>query len=71
MRQRAIARGLRLNEYGLFRVPGGNPQPGPASCRARRRRSLYGELGLALVPPELREDHGGVRGGERKTNCRG
>jgi DNA polymerase (family 10) len=57
MRQRAIARGLRLNEYGLFR--GAEETRDPAlRLPCREERDIFAELGLDLVPPELREDHG-------------
>jgi DNA polymerase (family 10) len=57
MRQRAIARGLRLNEYGLFRSKEETRDPAlRVACRTEE--DIFVELGLAYVPPELREDHG-------------
>ena len=57
MRQRAIARGLRLNEYGLFR--GSEETRDPAlRVACREERDIFEQLGLRYVPPELREDHG-------------
>ncbi|MEY4689983.1 MAG: polymerase fused to phosphatase [Verrucomicrobiota bacterium] len=57
MRQRAIARGLRLNEYGLFR--GSEETRDPAlRVACREERDIFEHLGLRYVPPELREDHG-------------
>ena len=57
MRQRAIARGLRLNEYGLFRAK--EETRDPALCVAcATEEELFEKLGLAFVPPELREDKG-------------
>jgi len=50
MRKRALARGLTLNEYALT---GPN---GPIACKTEA--DLFGALGLAEIPPELREDHG-------------
>ncbi len=50
MRKRAIARGLKLSEYGLE-----GPE-GPIPCRTEA--DLFGALGLAEIPPELREDSG-------------
>jgi DNA polymerase (family X) len=57
MRQRAIQRGRRLNEYGLFKskVETRDPQlliPCPDE------EEIFAQLGLPLVPPELREDRG-------------
>lgn len=57
MRQRAIARGLRLNEYGLFRAK--EETRDPALCVAcATEEELFAKLDLAFVPPELREDKG-------------
>lgn len=57
MRQRAIARGLRLNEYGLFRSETETRDPA-LLVPCATEEALYEELGLAYVPPELREDRG-------------
>ena len=57
MRQRAIARGLRLNEYGLFRSKEETRDPA-LRVRCKDEADIFHELGLSYVPPELREDHG-------------
>jgi len=57
MRQRAIARGLRLNEYGLFRSQEETRDPA-LRIPCHDEEEIYRELGLDFVPPELREDHG-------------
>jgi DNA polymerase (family 10) len=57
MRQRAIARGLRLNEYGLFRSKEETRDP-QLRVGCQTEEEIFVELGLAYVPPELREDHG-------------
>jgi DNA polymerase (family 10) len=51
---RGIARdkGLSISEYGLARLDGG------AAVQPASEEELYGALGLAFVPPELREDTG-------------
>ena len=57
MRQRAIERGLRLNEYGLFRSTEETRDPALLEpCRTEEE--IFEKLGLAYVPPELREDQG-------------
>ena len=57
MRQRAIQRGLRLNEYGLFKSKEETREEGlRVACPTEE--AIYAELGLAFVPPELREDQG-------------
>ncbi len=64
MRQRAIARGLRLNEYGLFRSQEETRDPTlRVSCRTEEE--IFAELGLAYIPPELREDKGEFEAAER------
>lgn len=71
LRQRAIERGLRLNEYGVFRAPeraaaaddaasaDADPERGERVAGAEEA-DVYTALGLAWVPPELREDRGEV-----------
>ena len=57
MRQRAIERGLRLNEYGLFRSNEETRDPA-LLVPCRTEEEIFEQLGLAYIPPELREDHG-------------
>ena len=63
MRQRAISRGLRLNEYGLFRSQEETRDPA-LRVLCHDEPEIFRELGLAYVPPELREDHGEFKAGE-------
>ena len=64
MRQRAIARGLRLNEYGLFRSTEETRDPALLDSCATEDE-IYQKLGLHYVPPELREDHGEFAAAEK------
>ena len=48
MRKRAISRGLKLSEYAL------EGADGPIACQTEA--DLFAALGLAEIPPELRED---------------
>src|SRR5258706_8716964 len=57
MRQRAIERGLRLNEYGLFRSKEETRDP-KLLVKCKTEEDVFVELGLAYIPPEIREDHG-------------
>lgn len=57
MRQRAINRGLRLNEYGLFRSKEETRDP-KLLVPCVSEEQIYSELGMEFVPPELREDCG-------------
>ena len=52
LRQIAVDRGLKLNEYGLFRST--------RRLAARTEAELYKELGLTFIPPELREAEGEI-----------
>ena len=64
MRQRAIQRGLRLNEYGLFRSQEETRDPA-LGVLCRDEADIFTALELAFVPPELREDHGEFSAAER------
>lgn len=64
MRQRAIARGLRLNEYGLFKSTEETRDP-KRLVPCQTEEDLFAQLGLAYVPPEMREDHGEFAAAER------
>jgi DNA polymerase (family 10) len=57
MRQRAIQRGLRLNEYGLFRSQEETRDPA-LLVPCPTEEEIFSQLGLAYIPPELREDQG-------------
>ena len=60
LRQRAVDRGLRLSEYGLFRGgEGEHPERGERLAGAEED-GVYRALGLAWIPPELREDRGEI-----------
>jgi len=50
LRERAITKKWRLNEYGLF--------DGERSIAGKREADIYKKLGLPCLPPELREDRG-------------
>ena len=54
LRDRAIGLGFKLNEYGLFRIEGDE------RIASATEDDIYQALGLAWVPPELREDRGEI-----------
>jgi DNA polymerase (family 10) len=54
VRQIAVRRKLRLSEYGLFEVETGE------LIVSRTEEEVYARLGLAWVPPTMREDHGEI-----------
>ena len=59
LRQRAIARGMTLNEYALAETATGKV------VAARTEESIYAALGLPWIPPTLREDVGEIELAER------
>jgi DNA polymerase (family 10) len=54
IRQLAVRAGLKLNEYGLFAVEGDE------LLAAETEQEVYERLGMAWVPPTLREDRGEI-----------
>ena len=64
MRQRAIDRGLRLNEFGLIPEAKAGELKGMEaaafSLEAADEEAIYAHLDMSFVPPELREDMGEV-----------
>jgi DNA polymerase (family X) len=68
MRQRALARGLSLSEWGLVPDEGEGTAKEKAerglSLRAEGEADVFAHLGLAFVPPELREGLGEIEAAE-------
>ena len=64
MRQAAIDRGLRLNEFGLFSEEDAGDAIGMEAAKHTLKCSteedIYSNLGMKWVPPELREDTGEI-----------
>ena len=64
MRQRALDKGLRLNEFGLFPVDQVGELKGIEAAKfslpAETEAEIYTHLDLDWVPPELREDTGEI-----------
>ncbi|MBL9031988.1 MAG: PHP domain-containing protein [Phycisphaerae bacterium] len=61
LRERALKRGMTLNEYGLFPDDKGETPPqqrGVRAVAAATEEEVYAALGLPWIPPELREDRG-------------
>lgn len=59
LRKRARERDWKLNEHGLF--------DGRKRLAGKTEKEIYDKLGLALVPPELREDRGEVEAAEENN----
>jgi len=58
VRRLAMARGLKLNEYGLFR--------GEQRIGGRTEAEVFDAVGLPVIPPELREDRGEIQAARRQ-----
>lgn len=61
LRDRAVQRGLKLNEYGLFRIDD------DVKIAGETEDGIYESLGLAFIPPELRENRGEIAAAEART----
>jgi DNA polymerase (family 10) len=57
LRKSAQSRGLKINEYGVFR--------GKKRIAGATEESVYKILGLPFIPPELREDQGELEAAEK------
>ena len=70
MRQRALARGLSLSEWGLVAAGGDDTvkqktAQGEQTSGIRDEAALFAALGLAFIPPELREGLGEIEAAEK------
>ena len=57
LRRLAKAKGLKLNEYGVYR--------GTKRIAGETEEQVYAALGLPLIPPELRENRGEIEAAQR------
>ena len=60
LRELALKRGLKINEYGVFEVESGNRIAG------EKEEEVYQALNLPFIPPELREDRGEIEAAQEK-----
>jgi DNA polymerase (family X) len=61
LRERAVKQGTNISEYGLAKAGTGEYEP------IATEEALFSRLGLAYIPPELREDSGEIEAAERGT----
>lgn len=57
LRELALKKGFTLNEYGLFRL---SDKKKAKPIAGKTEEDVYRALGLAWIPPELREDQGEI-----------
>ncbi len=66
LRKLAIGKGMKLNEYGLFK--------NGKKIAGKEEEEIYSHLGLSFIPPELREDRGeiekAIKGEDFSDLCR-
>jgi DNA polymerase (family 10) len=60
LRRRAVERGLRISEYGVFTVHEEGSETAGECVGGGEEAEVYAAVGLAWIPPELREDHGEI-----------
>jgi DNA polymerase (family 10) len=58
VRKMGVRKGLKINEYGVFR--------GEGRVAGRTEEEVYGEVGLPYIEPELREDRGEIEAAREK-----
>lgn len=58
LRRRAVASGLKINEYGVWR--------GAKRIAGETERDVYAAVGLPFIPPELREAQGEIEAAEKR-----
>ncbi|MBD3248438.1 DNA polymerase/3'-5' exonuclease PolX [Candidatus Woesearchaeota archaeon] len=63
LRKRAIKKGYKLSEYGLFKKKG---KKQGKKISLKNEDSLYNKLGLQYIPPEMRENRGELEAAEDK-----
>jgi DNA polymerase (family 10) len=56
LREMAVKKGLKINEYGVFR------ENDDKKVGGEHEEDIYAILGLPYIPPELREDSGEIEG---------
>jgi len=69
MRQRAIAQGKKMSEWGLFEIGAGKKAGADDEGRlipCRTEEDIFADLGLPYIPPELRENLGEIEAAEKR-----
>jgi DNA polymerase (family 10) len=70
VRKLGVERGLRINEYGVFRIPTGKQAEGLGKERRERiggekEEDVFRAVDLVWMPPELREDRGEIQAAQQ------
>jgi DNA polymerase (family 10) len=72
VRKLGVERGLRISEYGVFRVPKGKKAEDAGveegeRIGGAREEDVFRAVEMDWVPPELREDRGEIHAAQRRT----
>lgn len=62
IRELGVKKGLKINEYGIFKKEEG----GEVKIGGREEEDVFKSVGLPFISPELREDRGEIEAGLRK-----
>ena len=60
LRRRAVEKGLRISEYGVFKVHEEHAEHEGEWIAGREEEDVYATVGLAWIAPEMREDRGEI-----------
>jgi len=69
MRQRAIAQGKKMSEWGLFEIGKGKKAEADEEAKlipCQTEEDVFAALGLQYIPPELRENLGEIEAAEKR-----
>jgi len=69
LRQRAIAQGKKMSEWGLFEIIAGKKTSADEEGKlipCHTEQELFAALGLQYIPPELRENMGEIEAAEKR-----
>jgi DNA polymerase (family X) len=71
VRKLGVERGLRINEYGVFRLPKGKKAEEVGKEKGERiggekEEDVFRAVDLAWIPPELREDRGEIQAAQQR-----
>jgi DNA polymerase (family 10) len=71
LRRRAVERGLRISEYGVFKVDADDAEAEGTWIAGREEEDVYAAVGLAWIPPEMREDQGEIEAAVQSPKKKG
>jgi DNA polymerase (family 10) len=60
LRRRAVEKGLRISEYGVFKIHEEHAEHDGEWIAGREEEDVYATVGLAWIAPEMREDWGEI-----------